>query len=143
MINKYGTIHALQNDKLLDQALNKRAKTLDGTDLFSSPYQDHLTKILHGKKNVCCGRYLIDVLVDNFAIEYDGGGHCLDLKFGYITQDEYDEIQNKRNSVLWENGYKIINIKNPHDLEIDDDFIINKIHEAMELSQNYIAIEIG
>ena len=129
MINKYGHEHALQNESIKNKALNKRAQTLGkNADVFTSQQQRYLKDLFHGEINVPCSRFLIDIVVESIAIEYDGGGHCLDLKLGKITLDEYKKKQFFRDKVIKSHGYKMLRIISKNDDLLDDKKLLKLLH---------------
>ena len=75
-------------------------------------------------------RFLTQPILDNINIEYDGGGHRLNVKFGKLTNEEFDELQNKRDNFLIDNGFKIIRIVCTNDKIPSDDIIIEQLNKA-------------
>ena len=53
----------------------------------------------------------------------------LSVKIGKISQEEFDIKENKRNSRLIENGYKILKIVNTKDLQFDTKIISDWLSE--------------
>lgn len=122
-------IKAKANESIKNKALNKRAQTLGkNADVFTSQQQRYLKDLFHGEINVPCSRFLIDIVVENIAIEYDGGGHCLDLKLGKITLDEYKKKQFFRDKVIKSHGYKMLRIISKNDDLLDDRNLLKLFH---------------
>jgi len=135
MIKRYGHAYPIQNDELKNKILDNRAETLSKNQkVFTSKQQLYLANLFHGKVNVPCSKFLVDIVVDKIAIEYDGGGHCLDLKFGKITQKEYDKSVYIRDNVLKSHGYKIIRFICENDKLLEDAQLLKLFH----FSKNYL-----
>lgn len=125
-LKKYGYKHPL------DLAKNRGYISIENIRCACSKQQKHIAELIHGEINVPVGRYILDIVVDNINIEYDGGGHRLNVKFGVLTNEEFDKQENKRNQWIIHKGYKVIRIICPRDKIPEDDIILKQLKEARE-----------
>lgn len=120
---KYGVEWSLQNDGVR----NKITQTLfKNNAVATSKQQRHLCDIFNGELNVPIERFCADIVLPNemIVIEYDGGGHDLQVKFGNMTHDEFYKKQMNRNYILYRNNYRLVRIISSKDkLLKDEDFI--------------------
>ena len=106
-MKKYGVEYPLQNknirDKTRDSLLNESF-----ISRITSKQQKHIHKIFGGELNYQIYPYLIDIYFEKEKIffEYDGGGHNLRVKFGEMTQEEFDLKEEERTSFLKNFGLK-------------------------------------
>lgn len=151
MRKKYGVDYATQNKSILKKIEQTNLKKygykhpLDlaknrGCARFGhapcSKNQEHIAKLIGGKINVPVGKYSLDIVKNNVDIEYDGGGHKLNVKFGILTEQEFNNLENLRNETLIKNNYKIIRISCKNDKLPSDDIIIKQINDAIEYLNN-------
>ena len=66
------------------------------------------------------------------AIEYDGGGHNLQVQTGKLTQQEFEQRELIREMVIRQNGYRLIRIISPTDKLPSDEILLQMLHEALE-----------
>lgn len=145
MIEKYGVDNPLKNKEIQKKQIQTNllkygykyplelAKNRACTKIGKVPcskQQKHIAELIHGQINVPINKYVLDILKENINIEYDGGGHRLNVKFGKLTNEEFDELQNKRDNFLIDNGFKIIRIVCTNDKIPSDDIIIEQLNKA-------------
>lgn len=89
------------------------------------------------KMNYQVSYYVTDICFpeENFVIEYDGGGHRLREMLGQLTKEEFDKKEIIRNSVLKNEGYKIIRIISLKDRLPQDTILLRMLSDA----RNYFA----
>ncbi len=123
-IKKYGTPHPLQNAKVLSKVMNTLYMNNNAP---TSQQQLHIHNLIGGKLNYPFGRSFLDIAYPEELIylEYDGGGHNLQVKRGDITQEQFDKKEQRRSFFLKDNGWKEIRIisdddKLPNDTDIMD-----------------------
>lgn len=78
--------------------------------------------------------YSGDIVIDDFDIEIDYGGHNLSVKMGYITQEEFNQKQLIRDKIVKKSGYKIIRIISDNLRSIPSD---EKLLELLSYSRNF------
>lgn len=120
---------AMQNPEV--RRKTKQALFDNDTGACSKP-QRYLCYLLDGKLNYPIDNCSVDILLDdNIIIEYDGGGHDLNVQIGAITQKEFDNNERKRDYFLKSQGYKVIRIISPRDYIPPDEKIIELVNEAI------------
>lgn len=114
-IERYGVYHHLQNPEIL--AKQKETFHKNGT-CPTSIQQIYLYNLYGGDMNYPVKHYNVDIYLpdDNLAIEYDGGGHDLNIKLGSLTPDEFNRKEIIRSSVIKHEGYKQMHIISSKDL---------------------------
>jgi len=122
-------------------AQDKRRITLyeNGTAPCSAQ-QRYLHNLYGGELNFPISRCSLDIAFpdDKIYIEYNGGGHNLQVQFGHMSNEEFIKYENNRFLFLKSQGYKCIYIqtnkdKLPSDNILSDMFVIAKD----ELIYNY------
>ena len=122
MLNKYGTIYALQVPEFKIKARNTMYKN---NTIPTSKQQLYLYNIL--KENIIDQNNIIlnypfhhlslDIILLNekIDIEYNGGGHNLDVKLQGCLQEEFEQRELKRNKFIRSQGWEQIFIISPND----------------------------
>jgi very-short-patch-repair endonuclease len=133
-IEKYGHETPLQNNEVKE----KSRKTLfSNYKAPTSRTQQYLCNLLNGDINFPVGNYSIDILVDNnIAFEYDGGGHDLQVRFGNVTQEEFDKKERSREFFLKRRGYKIIRLVSTRDKLPNKDILMKSIELCIDYVNN-------
>ena len=108
----------------------------DNHEVPTSSQQRHLHEILGGILNYQFDRYALDIAFpdENIVIEYDGGGHNLQVKFGSVTEKEFKQKEIRREYWLISKGWKLIRIVAPHDKLLKD----NEIMKLVQISKDYL-----
>jgi very-short-patch-repair endonuclease len=129
-IERYGYETPLQNNEVKEKT---RETLFSNYNAPTSRTQKYLCEILKGKINFPIGNYSIDILLDNkIAFEYDGGGHNLQVKFGNITQEEFEKKERNREYFLKRRGYKIIRLVSTRDRLPNEDILISAINKCVD-----------
>lgn len=83
----------------------------------ASKGQIELAKVLNGELNVNLLGYFVDIVLTErkIAIEYDGSGHFLPVKFGRFSQEEFDKREILREETLRKAGWKVFRVENLKD----------------------------
>lgn len=109
-LERYGTENPLQNEEV--KAKLRKALYQNGT-CPSSKAQRHICNVLNGELNFPVGFYNLDIyLGNNIYVEYDGSGHGIQVKFGHMTQAEFNKKEENRFLYLLDKGYKMIKLIN-------------------------------
>lgn len=133
-LEHYGVNHHMQDKEIQSKAFIKRNKTvyLNG-QIPCSLQQLYLNNIILGDINYPVSHILLDIkLDDNIYVEYDGGGHNLNVKMNQISQVEFDRKEIKRYLFLKNLGWKMIRIISIKDRMPSYDIILKMISEARE-----------
>ena len=157
-LEKYGCESPMQNDDVKDRqraaifehygvrfptqhpdiiAKSVRSRYLSGTQTCSKQ-QKTFFDIIGGELNYPVGRFFIDIaLVDEkIAIEYDGSGHDLSVRLGYVSEKQFLINGNFRNSFLKQNGWKTIRFVSKKDVVPNNDEIIRLLDFGKSIISN-------
>lgn len=130
MLKNHGVEHALQNEELLNKALD--SFQFNGTGP-SSRAQRYICHILNGVLNKRIYGSLVDIYLEkeNIIIEHDGGGHFLKDKMNgnLLPIEESLLYEKRREDKLINNGHKMIRFIATKDRIPSDETIINLIEE--------------
>lgn len=130
---KYGVDSVSQ----LDFVKAKKTSTMykNGTTPTSSQ-QLYIQTLVGGKLNYPFSKSSLDIAFpkEKIYIEYDGGGHNLDVKIGVITQEEFDKKEQRRSFFLKDNGWREIRIISDNDKLPSDDIIL----DFVEIAKSFI-----
>lgn len=91
--------------------------------VYCSKAQKLICNYFNFEINCIIGCYCVDGVKDNCIIEYNGGGRDLQVKKGDISLKEFQKKENKRIDFLIKEGYRVLIINNPCDLEINEFFL--------------------
>lgn len=151
-LERYGVEHNMQSKEVLEKRKNtyferygfdsamkhpdvkmKVVKTMhkNGTQK-TSKQQAYLHSLYGGELNYPIRYYDVDICFpdEKIAIEYDGSGHNLSVVFGDFTQEEFNQREIVRGSVIKHEGYKQIRIISIHDKLPDDDILLQMLSDA-------------
>jgi very-short-patch-repair endonuclease len=100
----------------------------------TSSQQLYLYDLYGGELNYPIGYFNIDIclLEEKLAIEYDGGGHMLNVTTGRETLEEYNQKTLVRNNIIKRKGYKQIRIISSHDYLPSDEILLQMLEQAKE-----------
>lgn len=147
-LKKYGVPHVwmLKEKQILMRKKARETMYKNGT-APSSKQQRHICEILNGELNFPVGGCSLDIAFPNemIYIEYDGSGHNLCVKLDNMTQEKFNQRDNKRVYYLKSLGWKIIRFVSSKDILPSDDIIIKLINECKNylLNSNHSWIEIN
>jgi very-short-patch-repair endonuclease len=136
VMNNYG----VENYNQLPEVREKHRQNLINqfkkkNKISTSKPQIHLYKLLNGEHNKEIAQSLVvDIIVDSFAIEYDGSGHWLRIELNKdFTLEEFNKKEKEREEIILNKGYKLIRIINPKKSNRDklpsDEIIVSTIDE--------------
>jgi very-short-patch-repair endonuclease len=133
VLSKYGVSNVFQSDEVISKMKITR---YDNKSITTSKQQLYINKLLKGDLNFPVGRCSIDIaLIDEkIAIEYDGGGHELHIKFNDLTQEEFNQKERNREFFLINRGWKIVRFISKRDYLPTDMEIVSLINRA----KNYL-----
>ena len=119
------------------QSLEVRKKMINtlykqGTQKVSIQ-QKYLHNLYGGQLNYPVGYFNVDICIeDKIIIEYDGGGHKLNVITGRETQEEFDQKEIVRYNVIKNKGYKQIRIISEKDYLPLDEILLQILEQAKE-----------
>lgn len=122
---KYGVKNVFSLKEFQDKA--KLSLYNNGTAPCSKQ-QAHIHNVVGGELNYPLLRYSLDIsfVEEKIYIEYNGGGHDLQVKLGIITEKDFLVKEIIRNRLIKKEGWKRIEIISKKDL-LPDDEILNNI----------------
>lgn len=146
--SRYGTDYPFQNAEIRDKAFKTLQSKSDNNSGFQSlktvgsKNQHHIASLFNGQENIPMYGYVVDILLNNIIIEYDGSGHDLSVKFNRITADTFEARQSLRDETFVNHGYKVIRIISKSDILPDDEILKELINEAIASDKDIIKINL-
>lgn len=136
LFNHYGVYHPSKSSEIRE----KTAQTLyKNSSQKSSTQQRYLCDLYNGILNYPISYYSADIYLsnDNFIIEYDGGGHKLNVVTGRETEEEYLRKEIIRNNIIKREGYKQMKIISSTDKLPSDDVLLKMLSDARQYFVDY------
>ena len=138
---KYGVKYPLQNKEILQKTRDTQIEKY-GTCLFgyrTSKQQKYICNLYNAKLNYNIGKYYVDMFLseEKIFVEYDGGGHNLQVKLHNMSQEEFDKYENERSKYLKSFGYKEFRIISQRDILPDDNILLQIKNRAIEMLSIY------
>lgn len=123
----FGVSHPMHVDNIKE----KQAKGMDGK-IRTSKQQRYLHKLYGGELNYKIGYFFADICLpdEKIVIEYNGGGHDLNVKTGKMTQEEYEQREIVRENIIKRQGYRTITIISSKDLLPSDTILLQMLNES-------------
>ena len=120
--DRYGNENVLAVPEIIEKIHRKK-------ETFTSKQQKHICNLVNGKLNYVLNKYYLDIALveEKIDIEYDGGGHDLNVKLGIKTKEQFDSHERSRMYLILKNGWKIVRLIAPHDKILNDNSIIKII----------------
>lgn len=122
----YGTEYYMSTTEFKEKSF----KTLfEKGNTPSSSQQRHIHSLVGGVLNLPIKNSFLDVALENekIYIEYDGGGHDLNVKLGRVSPEEFQKREQRRSFMLLDLGWREIRIICKSDILPKDQDIINFI----------------
>lgn len=135
-IVKYGGIAPVCSSEVKE----KMVQTLyQNSSQKASTQQRYICNLYNGILNFPVKYYNVDIYLpeNNLTIEYDGGFHLGNVITGRETQEEFDQKEIIRNSVIKREGYKQMRIISSHDLLPSDQILIQMLSETKQYFTDY------
>lgn len=132
--------YGYENPNQTLEVRRKIAKTLyENSSQKSSTQQRYLCGLYNGVLNYPISYYNADIYLsnDNFVIEYDGGGHKLNVVTGRETEEEYLQKEIIRNNIIKREGYKQMKIISFTDNLPSDDILLKMLSDARQYFVDY------
>lgn len=135
-LDKFGYEYSLQSPEVRE----KITQTLYiNSSQKASRQQCYINNLYQGILNFPIKYYNVDIYLpnDNFVIEYDGGGHMLNVVTGRETMEEYTQKEIIRNNVIKREGYKQIKIVSYDDKLPRDQIMLQMLSDARKYFSQY------
>lgn len=141
LMKRYGVENPMQSD-IIKQRHHINQMYHDNVGCIASIPQTQYAKIFGGKINIPIGNYFADILLrDNIIVEFDGSGHDMRVRMGYISKEDFNQKEHVREKYFTERGYKIIRLKTKRDIVYAPDVAINILHTCiLRLQYNNIVV---
>lgn len=133
-IEKYGVEYPQQNKEIKQKTINTLLK--NGTTK-TSKQQLYLNKLFNGNLNYndkTTGSFILDIAFpeDKIYIEYNGGGHDLRVKTGFMTKGQFQRKEMDRYYFLKRSGWKQIKIESTRDYLPLDEILLKEFNCALD-----------
>lgn len=130
-LKKYGVEYTLQLPEVREKITNTLYKN---SSQKASAQQRYLNKLYGGVLNYPIKYFSADICFpkEKIIIEYDGGGHLLNVETGRETQEEHDRKEIMRNNIIKREGYKQIHIISATDKLPSDKILLQMLFNAKE-----------
>lgn len=128
-LQKFGVENPLQSPEIRE----KITQTLyRNSSQRTSSQQVYICNLYNGVLNYPISHYNVDIYLseDNLVVEYDGGGHLLNVVTGRETMEEYSQKQIIRDQIIKREGYKQMRIVSSKDLLPSDDILLQMLKHA-------------
>ncbi len=115
MMERYGVENPFSNGPIREKSYYKTLITkANNNNISTSKAQEYLGKLYNAQLNVVLKYYAVDLYFEGTNIygEYDGGGHCLPVKLGQMTEEEFNKKEMQRYHIIKRAGYKMFKIIN-------------------------------
>lgn len=101
---------------------------------IASSQQRYLHSLYGGELNYPISYYNADICLpkENITIEYNGGGHMLNVITGKETQEEYNQKEIVRNNIIKRAGFKQITIVSSKDYLPSDEILLKILEQSKE-----------
>lgn len=158
-MEKYGVKHALQNEDIyqkmvsdnyikygvgyvtqLPEVRKKASETLyKNQTMCTSKQQEYIANLYNMVLNYPILYWSVDMYDEsnNLCIEYDGGGHFLEIEIGKVSQEEFDNKELVREKMIRQEGCKIIRIISRKDNLPSDEILLQMLSDAKQYFSDY------
>ena len=135
MFEHYGVRFPTQHPDIIAKSV--RSRYLSGTQTCSKQ-QKAFHDAIGGELNYPVGRFFIDIALidDQIAIEYDGSGHDLSVRLGYVSENKFLINENFRRSFFKQNGWKTVRFVSKKDVIPDKNEILRLLDFGKSILNN-------
>lgn len=135
VLDRYGVSNIFLTEKSQD---NLRKSLIQNGRCMSSYQQREICKMCGGILNYPIDKYYGDICLKdhNIIIEYDGRGHDISVKRGFITQIQFETNEYIRERCIVDSGYSIIRLISHKDVIPDKDTLIQLIDTCIQIFTN-------
>ena len=113
-------------------------KRYENGNMITSIQQLHINTLYNGELNYPISFYFADICFpdEKIVVEYNGGGHDLNVKMGKISKEEFDIKEIIRGKTLKSHGYKIMTIISSNDKLPSDGILLDMLNMAKDYLLN-------
>lgn len=135
-LQKYGVKHVMQSPEIRSKANETLCKN---GNQKTSKQQLYLYVLYGGEINYPISYYAADICKpeERLVIEYDGGGHDLQVALGKLTKEEFDKKEIKRYNAIKYEGYKQMIIVSSKDWLPSDQVLLQMLDYTRIYFSNY------
>jgi len=147
-VERYGVDSIFKIPEIMKKANINRLKSLykNGTGICSKQ-QKYIHDLVKGELCYPVSQCQLDIAFPDemIYIEYDGGGHNLNVKMGQITQDKFNMHEIRRQKYLQSLSWKLIRIVSLKDKLLSDEQFTKLINNAKQylLNSSHTWVEIN
>lgn len=134
-LKKYGVTSTAQ----LPEVRRKTSMTLQqNQSVATSIQQKYLHQLYGGELNGVVSHFNCDIVFreDHLVLEYDGGGHFLQVEFGKMSEDEFIHKEISRSVYIKSEGYHIVRIISRKDYLPSDSTLLSMLSFAKQFFVN-------
>lgn len=135
-LKRYGYITPLQSEEVKEKIVDACYKNGTVPTSKQQLYLFNLYKLVDdsAQLNYPISHFNTDICFpeNKLCVELDCGGHNLSVKFGQITQDEFNRKELIRDKIIKNEGYKIIRIKSNTNKLPSDIILLQMLSEAKQ-----------
>lgn len=134
-VKTYLKNYGVDNPNKSPEVREKTSKTLfQNSSQKASKQQYYINNLYKGILNFPVKYYNVDIYLpdDNLIVEYDGGGHMLNVVTGRETIEEYNHKEIVRYNVIKREGYKQMKIISLRDFLPSDNVLLQMLAIAKE-----------
>ena len=130
--NKYHVNNIMQSEEI---RYKQRQSCYKNQSCSTSIQQKYLHELYGGELNYPLGSYLLDIAFPDEKLEicYDGGGHNLKVKLGFMTEKEFQTKEIIRGKYIRNQSWKSIHIITENDKLPSDEILL----QILEISKHY------
>lgn len=134
VLKKYGVSHPMKNEAILSKSLQAKS---DNNGVAISRQQKYLSILYSGLLNYLLGHYNLDIYLPKYElnIEYNGGGHDLQVKLKDMSQEEFDRKEIIRSKYIIAEGINQMTIISRKDKLPSDEILLRMLDETL----NYLS----
>ena len=138
--NKYGKQYT-STSQIPEVRIKQIQSLCKHNNVSTSIPQKQLHKLINGFLNFPVGMYPIDIAFpdEKIAVEYNGGGHDLSVKFHAVTREQFIRKEIKRKYFLLNRKWNIITIITPTD-KLFNLYTDYEIIELINIAKQYFSI---
>lgn len=135
-LKKYGVEQVTQNIEIQKKM---KKSMIEKNNVAVYTQQQHICDVLSAKSNVLINKFIVDMVKENYIIEYDGSGHTIHVKYQNLTKEEFYRKENERNQILINERYNIIHMICRQD-KLPNDSILLRIFNKIQMKFNDVKI---